>query len=317
MPIATLWQQPVERADARPDPDELFACHYTTVYNLAYRTLGRRADAEDITQQTFVRALARVGELREPAAAGAWLCRIAANLCMDELRQRRKAGPAPEQPDPDGHSWAAVPDPDPLGTPADAVELAELRVNVWRATLALAPQQRLALALRELHGMRYAEIAETLGVSVSAVETLLFRARQSFRRAYEAGRGPAATSADCEWVLSRLSASIDAELGSIEQARVDVHLPACPTCQFAARELRATNRLYALVPLVAPPVGAQAAAMLTASGVGLGAASALAGGTGIAASGAAAGLVSSAVAGGAGTPAGGPARLGSAAGPGT
>ena len=161
--------------------------------------------------------------------------------------------------------------------------------------------------------MKYADIAEALGISVSAVETLLFRARQGFRRAYEAGRGPAAASADCQWVLSRLSASIDAELGSTEQARVDAHLPACPTCQFAARELRATSRLYALVPLVAPPAGAQAAAMLTASGVGLGAASALAGGTGIAASGAAGGLVSSAVAGGAGTLAGAAAGMGSAA----
>src|ERR687886_2716444 len=153
MPIATVWRPPVERAEARPDPDELVARHYTTVYNLAYRTLGRRADAEDIAQQTFVRALARVGELREPAAAGAWLCRIAANLCMDELRRRRKGGPAPEPPDADEPAWAAVPDPDPLGAPADAAERAELRVDVWRAAPAPAPPQRLGPAFRGRRGV--------------------------------------------------------------------------------------------------------------------------------------------------------------------
>jgi RNA polymerase sigma factor (sigma-70 family) len=325
MRITTVSPRPAEQADARPKPDELVARHYASVYNLAYRTLVRRADAEDIAQQTFVRALARVAELRKPAAAGAWLCRIAANLCMDEMRRRRNAGPSREpsgpddpawvaSPDPDESTWAAVPDTDPLGAPAAAAELVELRTDVWRATLALAPQQRLALALRELHGMRYAEMAETLGLSVSAVETLLFRARQNFRRAYQARRGPAAASADCEWVLSRLSASIDAELGRIEQARVDAHLPGCPTCQFAARELRATNRLYALVPLVAPPAGAQAAALLAASGAGVGAAaSALTGGSGVAASGAVGALASSTVAAGGGPLTVAAAGMGSAA----
>src|SRR5438128_1132808 len=78
--------------------EELIGRHYGTVYNLAYRTMRRREDAEDIAQQTFARALPRLANLRDPDAIGGWLCRIAANLCLDELR-RRQPGQARLEPE--------------------------------------------------------------------------------------------------------------------------------------------------------------------------------------------------------------------------
>src|SRR5258708_28272509 len=75
-------------AQQSTDFDNLVKSHYAVVYNLAYRVLRRREDAEDVAQQTFARALPRLADLRQPAAAGRWLCRITADLFVDELRLR-------------------------------------------------------------------------------------------------------------------------------------------------------------------------------------------------------------------------------------
>jgi len=159
------------RQGASPDADELIDRFYDKVFNLAFRTLGRREDAEDIAQQTFLRALPRLSELRAPEAAGAWLYRIATNLCLDLLRSHQSEGTVL---DCDGPDCTPLPDPDRLTLPAQAAELREERLAVWRATLVLPPEQRLALALREMHGMSYARIAESMSKSIAAVETLLF-----------------------------------------------------------------------------------------------------------------------------------------------
>jgi RNA polymerase sigma-70 factor (ECF subfamily) len=223
--------------------------------------MGKREDAEDIAQQTFVRALPRLAVLRDPEAAQAWLYRIAANLCLDELRRRRHAQ---EQSEPD---LDAVPDADPNAAPASIAERREVRAAVWSAALCLPPQQRLALALREWQELSYKQIAEVLEISVPAVELLLFHARQGFRRAYQAGAEPWPTAETCKWVVDRLSASIDDELRDGERARIDAHLPRCATCQFAARELRTTKRLYALIPIASAPLGAHVAALIAAPAV--------------------------------------------------
>ena len=244
-----------------PAADELIARYYGRIFNLAFRTLGRREDAEDIAQQTFLRALPRLGDLRAPGAAGSWLCRIATNLCLDFLRSHQSVGMSLDD---DVLDSTPLPDPDRLAIPAQAAELGEERLAVWRATLALPPEQRMALALRELHAMSYAEIAESMGKSVAAVETLLFRARVGFRRAFDAA--PLQTGGACRSILELLSASIDRELDRREQARIDAHVPTCPTCRFAARELRATSRLYGLIPIIMPPANADDRGLLSGWG---------------------------------------------------
>jgi RNA polymerase sigma factor (sigma-70 family) len=148
----------------------------------------------------------RLDELAGQDAAG-WLCRVAANLCIDELRRSQRRHSSGRLAD---ETWDELASPGPFGSPEATLEQRELRLAVWRATLALPPQQRLALALREWHGMSYAQVAGALSTSVSAVETLLFRARQGFRRAYEQRLiQPTADDAGCAWCLERLSASVD------------------------------------------------------------------------------------------------------------
>jgi RNA polymerase sigma factor (sigma-70 family) len=280
-------------------PEDLVDRYYSSVYNLAYRTLGRREDAEDVAQQTFARALPRLAEVRQPDAVRAWLLAIAANMCQDQFR---RLGRAPSTPDDAPSDWEALPDTDRFGSPPGVVELHELRVDVWRAVLTLPAQQRLVLALRELHGMSYHELAQTMRTSVAAIEALLFRARQGFRRAYGAAASQPPGNAACSDVMARLSASIDGELSRQEQTRIDGHIPVCSNCRFAARELRATSRLYGLLPVLGPSAGAQAAALLTAS--------TLAGGGAAVAVGLGSAVVTGSAAGGLGTGLGGVATLG-------
>jgi RNA polymerase sigma factor (sigma-70 family) len=254
-----------QRPSSTRAAERLVEKHYATVYNLAYRTLAQRQDAEDIAQQTFLRAMPRLDELAGQDAAG-WLCRVAANLCIDELRRSQRRHSSGRLAD---ETWDELASPGPFGSPEATLEQRELRLAVWRATLALPPQQRLALALREWHGMSYAQVAGALSTSVSAVETLLFRARQGFRRAYEQRLiQPTADDAGCAWCLERLSASVDDELSVAERRRVDDHVEHCPTCRFAAGELRTTSRLYALLPLFVPALPAKAALLTAISGIG-------------------------------------------------
>jgi RNA polymerase sigma-70 factor, ECF subfamily len=151
--------------------EELFANYARTVNGLCHALLRDRAEAEDAAQQTFLsahRALLNGSDPREPAA---WLATIARNECWSRIRTRmREPLPAEEV---DAVSTAN----DPL---AEAIRRADLRA-LWLAIEELPRKQRDALLLREFAGMSYAELAAALAVSGSAVESLLFRARDGLR----------------------------------------------------------------------------------------------------------------------------------------
>src|SRR5262249_27516775 len=149
-----------------------------------------------------------------------------------------------------------------------SAELRELRLTVWRAALTLPPQQRLALALREWQGRSYGEIAAAMRTRRSAVEALLFRARRGFRQADEQARQPSTQDQACVWCLEQLSASVEADLSAADQGRVDGHVRGCPTCKFAARELQATSRHYALLPFVLPLSQGTPATLTALAGAG-------------------------------------------------
>jgi RNA polymerase sigma factor (sigma-70 family) len=136
------------------------------------RGLLRNADdAEDAAQQTFLSAhgaFLRGAEPRDPAA---WLATIARNECLARIRERMRS------PLPVAHADTAVSSSDPVLEATRRADMAAL----WRAVGALAPQQREAMLLREFGGLSYDELAVALGVSIPAVESLLFRARTKLR----------------------------------------------------------------------------------------------------------------------------------------
>jgi RNA polymerase sigma-70 factor (ECF subfamily) len=197
------------RATRTADFDRLYRHHAASVFRYAFAVLGNRADAEDVAQQTFLKAYRAIGQGTKPRKAENWLLKIAHN----EVRRHLRASQARafevelderlEQPEPDrsGPSLA----------------------DVLRALQHLPPAQRSALVMREFEGRSYAEIAEILGVTQSALESLIFRARRTLAEHFE----EALTCAEAEQAVSR---RLDGRLTRREARRLKRHLRECPLC---------------------------------------------------------------------------------------
>ena len=187
-------------ARAAAGDDAAFAAlvgpHQRTVFRHCYRMLGSGADAEDATQDTLERAWRRLATYDGSGPFGAWLQRIATNICLDGLRAKRtRIGPAsygppmapgmtPGPPDPELAWVEPVSDAELNGTgdPQDeVVRREEISLAFVAALQRLAPRQRAALLLHDVLAFTHAEVAEVLGVSTTAVNSLLSRARESVR----------------------------------------------------------------------------------------------------------------------------------------
>ena len=137
------------------------------VYNVAYRMLGERRDAEDATQETFLRAFRAIRTLDPQRPPGAWLKKIAVNVCLNRLERRGTLTLDDE---------AAIPASDP-GPESQTIEREQNR-QVRLALLSLPPRFRAAIELRHFQELSYAEMAEALNRPVSDIKSDLFRARK-------------------------------------------------------------------------------------------------------------------------------------------
>jgi RNA polymerase sigma-70 factor (ECF subfamily) len=201
----TSSDEPVLLVRAAAGDDGAFAAlvepYQRPVFRHCYRMLGSGADAEDATQDTLERAWRKLVTYDGSGAFGAWLQRIATNVCLDGLRARRtRIGPAsygpptpagtmPGAPDPELVWVEPVSDSDLHGTadPQDeVVRREEVSLAFVAALQRLAPRQRAALLLHDVLGFTHAEVGEVLDVRTTAVNSLLSRARESVRAA--AGR---------------------------------------------------------------------------------------------------------------------------------
>jgi RNA polymerase sigma-70 factor (ECF subfamily) len=240
----------------------LLTAHQRSAYNLAYRLLGRDADARDAVQEAFLLALRAIrgdgAAPRESERFGAWLLRIVANAALGQLRRRPRVAALSAD-----DLAEALPAPERI-EPARVAERREARGDVLRALLALPDSQRAALTLREFQGYTYHEIAGALGLSRSAVETLLFRARREFRAAYE---GLAATTrpVGCPDLSPLLSAMLDGELQASGWLTVSDHLRGCGCCRRELGLLRRSRKLHGLIPLLGLPTGWQPAGVAGAA----------------------------------------------------
>jgi RNA polymerase sigma-70 factor (TIGR02960 family) len=174
----------------------LIMAHERPVFRHCYRMLGSGPDAEDAVQDTLERAWRRLATYEGSGSFGAWLHRIATNVCLDALRTRRArlspagygppmtAGSVPGPPDPEVTWVEPVSDADLNGTgdPQEALARGEeISLAFVAALQRLAPRQRAALLLHDVLGFSHAETAEVLAVSTSAVNSLLSRARETVR----------------------------------------------------------------------------------------------------------------------------------------
>jgi RNA polymerase sigma factor (sigma-70 family) len=237
--------------------ERLYRRHVEDVYRYALAVLANRSDAEDVTQTTFLNAYRSYRSGTLPAKPLNWLISIAHNVC----RQRfRSAARRPPEVALDARLAAAAED-------GERFRAEDIR----RALGALTFAQRSALALRELEGRSYREIAETLQLSESAVETLIFRARKAFREQLEG----TLTCSEAEQAISR---QLDGALKRSQRDALRSHLRECEECSVLARRFRAQRsalKRFVLVPLPQSLAsfsagGSGAAAGGAAVGAGLG-----------------------------------------------
>ena len=158
---------------------ELFARYERRIYAFVYRMMGNPDDAFDLTQETFLKAFRALERTDAELNVNAWLHRIASNACMDVLRRRQRLRWLPW----DGakHERASgLREDDPEGTLLGD----ETQQSVTRVLQAMSPRNRQAMILREYEGLSCEDIGEIMGVSRSAVKSILFRGREEFRKIY-------------------------------------------------------------------------------------------------------------------------------------
>jgi len=157
--------------------EELVRRHQRGLFSYLYRMCRNSSDAEEVTQAALVKAWEKLSSFRGASSFKTWLYRIGTNLCLN-LRTRRK-------PTEELDETLAAPDRE---RPEQALQQKVREETVRRALAGLPADQRAALVLSVYQDMSYQEIADTMGKTVRAVDSLLFRAKTNVRKALAADR---------------------------------------------------------------------------------------------------------------------------------
>ncbi len=201
--------------------ERIYRRHVAGVYRYALVVLRDPVDAEDVTQTTFLNAYWAFQRGDRPDTPKNWLIAIAHDVCRQRFRQKQRR--SNEVASFEGTEAAVVEDENAFS--AD---------DIQRAIGLLAFNQRAALVMRELEGRSYAEIAGIMGLTVCAVETLIFCARRALREQLEGS----VTCAQAELALSKQA---DGMLSRQERGQLRAHLRECEECELLARRSRASR----------------------------------------------------------------------------
>ena len=156
--------------------------HQASVLNLIYRLIGDRTKSEDLAQEVFLRVWKAAGDYKPKAKFTTWLYRIAANLCLNELKaSRRKKWLRFFQAGTDEQRAGENNLSDASPSPEDLLLTRERSRQITAALQSLPENQRMAIILKRYDDLSYEEIAGILNCSVSAVESLLVRAKRNLQ----------------------------------------------------------------------------------------------------------------------------------------
>lgn len=169
----SLWVQRTLAGDPQAF-GELVRRYERDVFNLAYRMLNERGEAEDAAQEAFMRAYINLDRYDPERPFKTWLLSITSNHCIDRLRRRRLTWLSLEEPLPPHPALTSD-----IPGPEEATLASERNLLVQEMLADLSPEYRLAVVLRYWYDLSYAEIAEMLGTTESAIKSRLFRARQA------------------------------------------------------------------------------------------------------------------------------------------
>jgi len=151
--------------------DELMQRYATRIYRVIYGMVHNYADAQDLSQETFVHAYEGIKGFKEKYRFYTWLYRIAVNLCINHCKRKKLAQFVPIE---NGESY---PDPNPANDTASQ----DLRRAVEKRLVQLPEEQKTVFVLRTFEEMGYQKIAEVLGISIGTVMSRLSRAREKLK----------------------------------------------------------------------------------------------------------------------------------------
>jgi len=172
-----------EQTSRRAEFDRLVERYHKQAYNIAYRMTGNHADAEDLTQEAFVRAFRFFGNYRRDWPFDNWLYKIMSNLFVDDLRRRPKAHlQSLDQPlDLSGSGEVYLEIPDIGANPERMVMSHELDERIQRALNGLPNDFRMTVILADIEGLSYEEISAAMKCSLGTVRSRLHRGRKLLR----------------------------------------------------------------------------------------------------------------------------------------
>lgn len=158
--------------------EDLVLEYQDRVYHIALKMTSSPEDAFDLSQETFLKAYRTLGSFRGESGFGSWLYRMCANLCIDFLRKRKRRGQEQilslDETDEGGRPREL---PDLRYEPQKELERKEQRAMVREGLRRLPEEQRLILILRDVEGLSYQEISETLTIELGTVKSRIYRAR--------------------------------------------------------------------------------------------------------------------------------------------
>lgn len=172
--------QTLERGH-RKQFEELVRRHHGAAYNVAYRMTGNKTDAEDLVQETFLRAFRFFQNYRRELPFESWLYKIMSNLWIDTLRRRPKKGPHISLDQTIGDTEQTLDFPSDDATPEESLMEQTIDSRVQDALLSLPEAFRMAVILADIEGLSYEEIAEIMNCSIGTVRSRIHRGRRAMR----------------------------------------------------------------------------------------------------------------------------------------
>jgi len=176
------------RGGNREAYDEIVDRYYRPLYNLILKNTGHRERVEDLLQEVFLKGWERIEKFHGSSSFFTWLYRIAVNVCLDELRRRKRRGWVRSLDAPVGGEEESFTDSlkqmqtSPRSNPDMEHQAREIQRLVHEAMLTMKDDQRTILILREMQELSYDQIAEILEINVGTVKSRLSRARNELAR---------------------------------------------------------------------------------------------------------------------------------------
>jgi len=233
--------QGLQRGDAGAF-ERVFLEYRSDVYNLSLRVVRNAEEAKDVTQEVFLKVFAREPARSEPRGLRPWLYRVTLNTCYDHLRRDRR------------RPRVVSDDLDVCRATGDPFGQAETAAMIEASLGSLNHRQRMALVLKDLHGLRYDEIGEVLAVRPGTAQALLFRARKAFRVAFVQMQNGVAP-AGCDVARRAVLECAGGELPDGLRRDLERHARTCSACRRELQPAAAGCSVLALfvVPVAVPP----------------------------------------------------------------